>query len=311
MTDKLYKTAVILLLAAMIVSGYELWKAESLYSNAAKLDSALSRYGPDKPPASSVPSAHGGETGAAHDPTGAKGAILAQAAHIAQEREEFNTSRPDYKTPIINGDSQIETQINAEIPFETNGMIVNGFVADMQTEVSGDIIGWITLSGANVDYPVVAYRDNDYYLRRNVYGQQSAAGSIFMDCRCGRRAFECFNTIIYGHNMKNGSMFGGLKRYAEPGFAENNREGAFYAEDNTYAFEIFACMQVAADDGSIYERNAEPEAFFAYVKENALFYFEPVNKNRVVTLSTCASGREGVRLVLIATISTAQGMMIN
>jgi len=179
---------------------------------------------------------------------------------------------------------------------------VNQFVIDLQNEVNPDIVGWLTIPDIYIDYSFALPGDNSFYLKRDVYGHQSAAGSLFMDCRCAQDLSD-FNTIIYGHNMKNSSMFGDLKLFADEDFFAQHAQGTLFLQDTTYDLKIFACLVVRADNALIYGPSAQQDEFFAYVKKNARVYQEPNMEENVVTLSTCAYEFDDARMVVLANIS--------
>ena len=165
-----------------------------------------------------------------------------------------------------------------------------------------DVAGWLTIPNTNIDYPFVQYKDNAFYLRRDLNGDDAAAGTLFMDCRC-KEDFSSQNTIIYGHHMKNGSMFGALKAFAESEFFAANPRGAIYLPLETLTLEIFAYLVVKATDEEIY--GMEPgENYLAYVKKNARQYrkIDLKSTDRIVSLSTCAYEFDGARMVLLAVI---------
>ncbi|MCL1983072.1 MAG: class B sortase [Clostridiales bacterium] len=178
----------------------------------------------------------------------------------------------------------------------------NPWVADMQTDVNSDIVGWLKIPETQIDYPFVLAGDNNYYLRRNLYGKYAAAGSIFMDYRC-KEDLTSFNTVIYGHYMKNNSMFGSLSFFADEWFFKSNSAGTISLKDDTYSLEIFAYMVVHAEDEVIYSIDAEESKFFDYVKKNARNYREPTTRGNVVTLSTCTYEFDDARIVLLAIAS--------
>jgi len=192
----------------------------------------------------------------------------------------------------------------------------NPFITELQNEKNGDIIGWITLPNTKIDYPFVTAKDNDYYLRRDLYGNYAVAGTIFMDYRCSPD-FTDFNTVIYGHYMRNGSMFGDLGLFEDENFFDNNRFGMVFLKDNTYTFEIIAYMIIKSDDKIIYNsfgKSVSPAGrneFFEYVKENARNYRElgeeVINNSvKIITLSTCSYEFNNARTVLIGVLNPNQ-----
>lgn len=79
---------------------------------------------------------------------------------------------------------------------------------DKLYEINSDTRGWIKIDSLGISYPIMQYTDNEYYLKKNTYKEDSISGSIFLDYR--NNGFDDRHTIIYGHNMKNDSMFGKL-----------------------------------------------------------------------------------------------------
>ena len=179
---------------------------------------------------------------------------------------------------------------------------VNQSVIDLQAKYPG-VVGWLTVPGTNIDYPFVWHGDNDYYLRRDLDGNGAQAGTLFMDCRCDKD-FMSRNTIIYGHHMKNGSMFGTLKRFADKDFFDANTRGTIFLPYETLTLEFFAYLVVKHTDEVIY--GVEPgEGCFDYVKQNAKHYREIqlTGMDKIVTLSTCSYEFTNARMVLLAKIA--------
>jgi len=220
--------------------------------------------------------------------------ISAQYSSESKIKEELSKYRPKQTNKMQTNSDETNQAAASE-------KIVNQSVIDIRYEINGDIIGWLTVPNTRIDYPVVIAADNDFYLRRNIYKEPMISGSIFMDYRCDKN-FSCFNTVIYGHNMKNGSMFGDLKLFADPDFFESNTSGTLFTENNIYTLEIFAYMVVKSDDMLIYNPSSDREEFFEYIKRYARRYREHAAAESVVTLSTCAYEYEGARMVLLAVI---------
>ncbi|EGP9899719.1 class B sortase, partial [Listeria monocytogenes] len=97
---------------------------------------------------------------------------------------------------------------------------VNGEVRDELRDLqklNKDMVGWLTIADTEIDYPILQSTDNDYYLHHNYKNEKARAGSIFKDYR-NTNEFLDKNTIIYGHNMKDGSMFADLRKYLDKDF---------------------------------------------------------------------------------------------
>jgi len=172
-----------------------------------------------------------------------------------------------------------------------------------------DAIGWITIPGAGIDHPFVQSSDNDFYLRRDIRGKTAYAGTVFMDYRNNKDFSDC-NTILYGHHMKNGSMFGSLKKFSDKSFFKANRTGTIILADKVYTLDLFAYMVVQSNDGMIYNKTADdPLIYMDAIKEKARQYrdVEFTQEDRIVTLSTCAYEFNGARMVLMGRIGENHG----
>jgi len=183
-----------------------------------------------------------------------------------------------------------------------DGGTANQSVIDLQAKYP-DVIGWLAVPGTNIDYPFVQSKDNDYYLRRDLNGDHAMAGTLFLDCRCARD-FSSQNTIIYGHHMKNGSMFGTLKTFDDKAFFDENKRGTIYLPYETLSLDFFAYLVVKSTDVQIYSADFS-EGYFEYVRQNARQYRDIglTGRERIVTLSTCAYEFDGARMVLLAKIT--------
>ena len=143
---------------------------------------------------------------------------------------------------------------------------------------NADCIGWLSIDGTNISYPVMhTPSDPQKYLRRNFYGKYSQSGVPFLDGRCD---LQSSNLIIYGHNMKNGTMFSDLKRYVDRDFLNAHRTVKFETTDGVQTFIVTEALKTNTSD-AWYDRIAAEDG-------------------RQLILSTCyGSGKDG-RLLIIA-----------
>ena len=102
-----------------------------------------------------------------------------------------------------------------------------------------------------IDYPVLYSGDNTEYLRKDLYGNEHTAGSIFLE-GLNQPDFSDYYSIIYGHNMRDGSMFGSLDKYKEQSFWSDNQYFTLYTENMVYRYQVFAC-QNAVNGGDVYK----------------------------------------------------------
>jgi len=177
---------------------------------------------------------------------------------------------------------------------------------------NADMVGWIQIEGTSIDYPVMQTpADPNYYLKHDFEKHYTDYGCPFMQADCDALA-PSDNLIIYGHNMKDGSLFADLAKYGSKDFWQTHKTVWFDTELGSYAYEIFAVihMTVQADDADAFPfyrfvDAAAPEDFAAYVsacKARALYdtgIFAEYG-DRLLTLSTCDNITDNGRLLVIA-----------
>ena len=184
---------------------------------------------------------------------------------------------------------------------------------DELKEQNPDIVAWIRSDdpgSTGIDYPVLYSGDNEKYLRRDLYGEDHIAGSIFLE-GLNQPDFTDYYTIIYGHNMNDGSMFGGLKKYKEKEFWEENQYFTLYTEDMAYRYQVFAC-QNAVSGGDVYKIGYEPgeeyQALIDGMANGSLIDtgIHPDSSHKVMTLSTCTGDGYSRRFAVHAVCVDAQ-----
>lgn len=174
---------------------------------------------------------------------------------------------------------------------------------DALKAINEDIIGWIYFENNDISYPLLQGEDNSEYLYTMADGTKNQAGSIFLDAG-NSSDFMDAHTIIYGHNMKNLSMFGLLKNYkTEETYYEENPCFMIYTPQASYRYEIFAYYDVKEND-SIYRIGFIPNDTFAeFIQQMKKKSYrdtgiEVKKEDKVVTLSTCSE--QGKRFVVNA-----------
>ena len=198
---------------------------------------------------------------------------IVQPAQIQQkEKEDFQVLIEQVETPKPEQELPIE-------PTETKPVLTQT-VRNIKPvlEQNKECIGWLFIDGTSINYPVMHTPDNPQkYLRKNFNGQYSQSGVPFLDGRC---SLQDGNLIIYGHNMKNGTMFSDLKKYLDSNFRETHKTIEFQTEDGVYLFEIVDVIRTNISD----ER---------YNQINSI-------DGRTLALSTCYGNAKSDRLLIIA-----------
>ena len=158
-------------------------------------------------------------------------------------------------------------------------------------KINSDIVGWIYIPALDLSYPVVKYKDDEYYLDHSFEKKSSILGCIFMDYE-SPSDWTDFNTLIFGHNMRDQSMFGSLKRFIrEEGLLKSEPYIYIYTEEEILIYHIFSLY--IAEDGSQRYRIVQDENDLAwYVKEaKELSMFDPevefAQMDYLISLSTC------------------------
>lgn len=157
--------------------------------------------------------------------------------------------------------------------------------------VNEEIVGWISVEGTKLNNPILQSEDNDFYLNRNFKGENSRAGSVFMDYRNDVTDMNR-NTVIYGHAMKNDTMFGSLKKFGEQDYADEH--STIYVDTlyEGYDIEVFAAYETTIDFYYIETNFQTNEEFTHYLEEveSRSSIDMPVTvgiDDQIVTLSTC------------------------
>lgn len=171
--------------------------------------------------------------------------------------------------------------------------------------MNDDLVGWLYIPDTVIQYPIVAGDDNDYYLTHTFDKTENACGSIFMD-KGNKKDYSSDNTILHGHNMKNGTMFGSLRDFEDKSYWQSHRYIWIIRENTALKYEIFSVgITEAASDVYILEFGSE-ERFQNYIVNRSklgAIYETGVNvttRDKLLTLSTCTSDTEVGRRVVQA-----------
>lgn len=172
-------------------------------------------------------------------------------------------------------------------------------------EINKDTVGWLTVNNTRIDYPVVQSKDNDYYLKRDYYQSKNRHGWIFMDYRNNPDELN-ENTIIYGHNLANQTMFGTLRYVLNSYWYKKsaNQIITFNTPKQNMRFQIFSIYKIPTTNDYLDVTFPTTDAYQAYinlVKGRSIYDFnvEVNTDDKILTLSTCANGNDN-RLVVHA-----------
>ncbi len=165
---------------------------------------------------------------------------------------------------------------------------------------NADIYAWIYIPDTNVDYPILQHpKNNTYYLQHNIDGSKGYPGCIYTE-KENSKDFSDYHTLIYGHNMRNGSMFHDLRYYEDKEYLSEHPYIYIYTEDEIYKYQIFASYKYTdAHLLHAFQYNTEKQKQ-QYIKEIAKYYkwdeeIEITADSHLITLSTCVSGQDNKR----------------
>ena len=204
--------------------------------------------------------------------------IYSELRQQQKEKEEFKAIAEIAELPMTEAPAESVTDTETETSAEPTEQSVAEHNIQALISENADCIGWLSIDGTNISYPVMhTPEEPQKYLRRSFYGQYSQSGVPFLDGRCST---VDGNLIIYGHNMKNGTMFSDLKKYLNTDFLNSHRMVRLETADGVFLFTVTEVRRTNTAD-PWYDRTT-------------------CEDGRHLILSTCyGSGKDG-RLLIIA-----------
>ena len=172
--------------------------------------------------------------------------------------------------------------------------------------INPHVIAWLDIPDSSISYPILLHPTEDnYYLNINIDGSYGYPGCIYINSMEGRD-FDTFNTVIYGHNMANGTYFGSLKNFNDADFRDAHREIDIYTPTEKHSYEIFAVLTY--DDRYItdqYDDDFQTDrlAFLRSIEDYGAALPEDaqhITEGHIITLSTCVGGMPNNRLLVVA-----------
>lgn len=175
--------------------------------------------------------------------------------------------------------------------------------------INPDVCAWVTLDNTKIDYPILQGKTNLTYINKDVYGNFALAGSIFLDSR-NQRDFSDIYSLLYGHHMEGGRMFGDLDLFKDEEFFDENRTGTLILPDRFYNLEIFACLLAEAGEDTIFDPQqwqTDIDGLISFAEENSMYLREKTMKKleqmeqpQVLALSTCSTEFTDSRTIILA-----------
>lgn len=178
-------------------------------------------------------------------------------------------------------------------------------------ELSPDIYAWLHIPGTEISYPVVQHkRDDSFYLNHNVEGAYDKNGALFTEHAYNTTDFYDPVTLVYGHHMKSGAMFGNLQKlYSGPDALEKYRDIFVYLPEEELHYTVFAAVPFSSQHILYYNDFSDPDQYEAFVEQ--IYSVRAIGKivdeeaevtpdDRLLILSTCLSGNSDKRYLVLA-----------
>ena len=239
--------------------------------------------------------------------TGSLGMLLRQTAQLQVAEESYaqaeaTAAPPDIEMPIA---EEPESPVEAPTaPVDEHAARLLELDIGALQAVNEEVLGWLEIPGTAVSYPLVQGTDNQYYLEHTWDRESSASGAIFLETQCNSD-LSGFNTVVYGHRMRDGSMFGSLKYYKEQSYWAEHP--FIYMTDGQVCrrYEVFAAYEVSVT-GMTYQigfsGEEDRQAFLEDCTARSVIEtgVVPTVHDRILTLSTCTGKGHATRWVVQA-----------
>ena len=238
-------------------------------------------------------------------------AVMTQEEMEALYEEHKSDSVGESNSEVVTQEEMTEVQ-NVEESVE-NSVYPYDCPVDFEGlwETNRDVYAWITIPGTEIDYPILQHEtDNTYYLNYNIDGSYGYPGCIYTE-NMNSKDFTDNNTVIYGHNMKNGTMFAALHKFEDATFFEEHQKVHIYTPEEELNYTIFAAY-IYDDRHLLYSFDfSNKEVYASYLEEiqnmrsmNALIReeVEVTKEDKIITLVTCIGNQPEKRLLVQAVL---------
>lgn len=222
----------------------------------------------------------------------------AYAQELAFPREYTVLKEPPHPLAPVPEDTE---------PLPEEASFLLGLDVQALQRINGDVLGWFSVPGTDISYPLMAADSRDEYLYHDWQGNYNPNGSIFLEPRNSRELTD-FNTIIYGHHMNDGSMFGGLIPYRDAEYRQANPYVYIATADKIFQYQIFSAWEAPVDSDAyrlVFRDDVKKQEALSTYTERSVWEsgVMPTAEDRVLTLSTCTGfGHYATRWVVQAVL---------
>ena len=223
-----------------------------------------------------------------------------QAAKIQHEYKQGEKEYSELANLLVSkNDSSIYVS-QKEAPAEGAPVDVN---FDLLQQMNAQAVGWLYCEGTPINYPVVQSTDNEYYLNHLYDDQTNSSGAIFMDALNSPDLSDA-NTVIYGHNMKNGTMFASLQNYDAQSYYEKHPVMYYITKEHSYKIDVFASYETTGNSETFTMFFDSPETYSGYLQriwEKSKIdtsWLPMTTDDNIITLTTCSYNFDNARYVV-------------
>lgn len=179
-------------------------------------------------------------------------------------------------------------------------------------KINEDVVAWVTIDDTNIDHPVVQGEDNMEYINKDVYKKFALSGSIFLDYR-NNRDFTDPYSLLYGHHMERGGMFGDVVLFEDQKYFDKHKTGTLFLPDQTFKIEIFMVSKIDAYDPVIFNpssiKTMDGRNYLIEQARQKMIHQRDIDigNDRIIALSTCEKATTNGRTVILAVIRPMNG----
>ncbi|MEA4966193.1 MAG: class B sortase [Oscillospiraceae bacterium] len=240
--------------------------------------------------------------------------LISIYSEYRRAKNYYSSTASEYVKPAEAAETQSETPqtekeaepADTEAAAQPNEVPITVDFESLRAENS-DVIGWLYCADTAINYPVVQGDDNSYYLNRMMDGSSSSGGTIFMDDQ-GSPDFSDNDSVLYGHNMKDGSMFHSLLSYSKQEYYDEHPTMYLLTPTGDYRVDLFSAFVTAADSWAYVLRfgtEAEHAAYLEKAISSSAFVsgVTPAVEDKLLLLSTCSYEYDDARYVVLGVLT--------
>lgn len=219
--------------------------------------------------------------------------------------DKLNSEIQDLQ-PVINEASDLDNNFSGENDGQDqskDGDYVNSANEEELKSINSDYKMWIQIENTNINYPVVQGSDNDYYLKHNFRKESNISGTVFVES--ANDIDNDKNIILYGHNMRNGTMFNNITNYKEESFFNEDNKINIIMNNTLYEYEVFSVYVKNVSEVNLAIGFANEDEFinYAYNEADESLYKKDVDfsaEDNLITLVTCSYEFTDARTIVVA-----------